>query len=255
MTLIIGINSRDGIVMGADGGATLGDIQQTTVMQPIKKLEIISESVVIGTSGHVGLGQQFRAAIEKVWQNKGFVHQKSVEAGKILGAALWNCAVIEWQKAAIIARSAPIVAQRGTSFQVTIALPVSGKPCLFQFDSKCSPEAATEHLPFFAIGSAQKTAETFLAFIRQVLWKRNTIPSLADGRFAVFWTLEHCIRISPGGISDPKQIITLENTKNGWQARELPDSKLLDHSYMVEEIEEHIGKYKHLEEKPITIPQ
>ena len=67
MTLIVGIKSRDGIVMGADGGATLGDIPQTTVMQPIKKLEIISESVVIGTSGHVGLGQQFRAAIEKVW--------------------------------------------------------------------------------------------------------------------------------------------------------------------------------------------
>lgn len=255
MTLIVGIKSRDGIVMGADGGATLGDVPQTTVMQPIKKLEIISESVVIGTSGHVGLGQQFRTAIKKLWQDKKLAQQKSVEAGKILSAALWNCAAIEWQKAAIIARSAPMVAQSGTSFQVTIALSISGKPCLFQFDRKCSPEAATEHLPFFAIGSAQKTAETFLAFIREVLWKRNTIPSLADGRFAVFWTLEHCIRISPGGISEPKQIVTLENTKKGWRARELSDSELTDHSYMVKEIEEHIRKYKHPEEKAITIPQ
>lgn len=258
MTLIIGIKCKDGIVMGADGGATLGDVTQFTVMQPTKKLEIISESVVIGTSGHVGLGQQFRAATEKVWQDTKLVQQKSAEAGKRLSEALWNCAVMEWQRAAIVARSASIVAQRGTSFQVAIALAVSGEPCLFQFDRKCSPEEATEHLPFFAIGSTQKTAETFLAFIREVLWKKNTVPSLADSRFAVFWTLQHCIRISPGGISEPKQIVTLENTKMGWRARELSEPEITHHSHMVNEIEKHIEEFAQQFKQPgkeeISIP-
>lgn len=243
MTLIIGIECKDGIVMGADGGATLGDVTQFTVMQPTKKLKIISESVIIGTSGQVGLGQQFKAATEKVWQDKKLVGQKSTGAGKELSKALWECAVIEWQRAAITRGSAPVVAQMGTNFQIAIALPVSGKPCLFQFDRKCSPEETTEDLPFFAIGSAQKTAETFLAFIREVLWKKNTVPSLADGRFAAFWTLEHCIRISPGGISEPKQIATLENTKKGWRARELSEPEITHHSGMVNEIEKHIEEF------------
>lgn len=255
MTLVIGIKCRNGIVMGADGGATLGDVPHATVMQPTKKLEIISEAVIIGVSGHVGLGQQFRGAIDNLWQNKKLAGKESVEAAKILSEDLWKCAEPEWKKARLIAPLDPQAAQIGVSFQIAIALPVSGEPCLFQFDRKCSPEEATEHLLFFAIGSAQATAETFLAFIRQVLWKENTIPSLADGRFAAFWTLEHCIRISPGGISGPKQIVTLEKTKKTWRARELSDHEITDHSYMVEELEKHIAKYKQPEEKEIPIPE
>ena len=51
MTLIIGIKCKDGIVLGADGAATLGAMGQRTILQPMKKLEIISSAMVLGVSG------------------------------------------------------------------------------------------------------------------------------------------------------------------------------------------------------------
>lgn len=256
MTLIVGIKCKDGVVMGADGGATLGSLRVKTVMQPMKKLDIISKLMIIGVSGHVGLGQEFRVAVERTLQDPKFLQQKPIEAGRVLGKALWDYAQIRWQKAAIIRASDPRVAEMVTSFQVAMALPISGEPRLFQFDRDCSPEEASG-LPFFAIGSAQQAAENFLAFVRLVAWK-DTIPSLSDGRFAVFWTLEHCIRISPGGISEPKQIVVLENTEKGWQARELLKTEITDHFNMVtameENIEEFVRQLRHPGKEVIPIP-
>lgn len=64
MTLIVGIKCDDGIVLGADGAATLGVMGQSTVRQATKKLDILKESVVVGVSGPVGLAQRIRGEIE-----------------------------------------------------------------------------------------------------------------------------------------------------------------------------------------------
>jgi len=256
MTLIIGIKCKNGIVLGADGGATLGTARIKTVMQPAKKLAIVSESMVIGVSGHVGLGQQFEFAVRRTLQKPEFFQQEPIEAGITIGKALWSFAQTLWQRAPIIRASNPILAETITSFQVAIALIISDKPYLFQFDRDCSPEKASD-LPFFAIGSAQEAAENFLAFVRLVTWK-DTIPSLSLGRFVVFWTLEHCIRTSPGGISEPKQIVVVENGEKGWQARELLPLEITDHFNMVtvmeERIEEFVQELRHPKEKVIPIP-
>ena len=46
MTLIVGIKCSDGIVVAADGAATLGSFGQQTAKQPVKKLCFIGDDVL-----------------------------------------------------------------------------------------------------------------------------------------------------------------------------------------------------------------
>lgn len=59
MALIVGIKCKDGIVMGSDGAATLRTMGQSTIIQPTKKLEIISNSIVLGVSGPIGVEDNY----------------------------------------------------------------------------------------------------------------------------------------------------------------------------------------------------
>jgi len=42
----------------------------------------------------------------------------------------------------------------------------------------------------------------------------DRLPHLSEGIFATYWTLNHAIKTSPGGIAEPKQIVVLENNKD-----------------------------------------
>ena len=125
-----------------------------------------------------------------------------------------------------------------------LALPLDGEPRLFQFDHQCAPEEASEDLPFIAIGSGEAIADPFLAFLRRIFWP-TTLPSLVDGVFAAFWTLQHAIDVNPGGVAEPKQIITIAKDAAGKvSARELPDDELEDHVEAVRAAEKRLSEFK-----------
>ena len=70
MTLIVGIKCSDGVVLGADGAATLGNILgETTVTQHVTKLQIIQDRIIMGVSGQVGLSQLYCDRVEGLWRD------------------------------------------------------------------------------------------------------------------------------------------------------------------------------------------
>ncbi|MBI2936523.1 MAG: hypothetical protein HYY31_06955, partial [Chloroflexi bacterium] len=72
MTLVVGIKcGADGVVVGADGAATLGTVLgKPTVIQHVAKLNLIANRIIVGFSGPIGLGQLYVDRIEKLWQDK-----------------------------------------------------------------------------------------------------------------------------------------------------------------------------------------
>src|SRR5258708_11048106 len=173
MTLIIGIKCSDGIVMGADGAATFGSLGQQTIRQETKKLDIIENRVIVGTSGPIGLGQRIKSEIQALWtdgrQNLGA--QKPAEAMRIVREALWQKHLnLEMQVAQVTAGviGQQLALQIALS-QTVVCLPLNGVSRLIQFDHQGPPEEAMITLPFVAIGSGQSIADPFLAFLRRLL--------------------------------------------------------------------------------------
>ncbi len=237
MTVIIGLKCSEGIVLGADGAATLGTMGLHTIVQPTAKLSLIETKAIFGFSGQVGLSQLFydrACATCAAIQNIGLP-----EVCRRLRDSFLKDASISFQVAALARNVVGVVAAENVASQTLVALSVQGQPELIQFDYQCHPEWTTAELPFVSIGSGEAIADPFLAWIRFVFWRRR-LPTLAEGRFAVYWTLTHAIRTAPGGIGPPIQMATLERTQDSLTARELSEAELKEHGEAISEYEDAI---------------
>ncbi|GIW53028.1 MAG: hypothetical protein KatS3mg081_2383 [Gemmatimonadales bacterium] len=244
MTLIVGILCQNGVVLAADGAATLSAMGQHTVRQPIKKLEVISNSIILGVSGPVGLAQRFGGILRDMWDARELANLKAYEAMQLLRRKFFEYVECEMRVAQV---SKPLIGPNAATApaisSTVVALPIRGEPCLFQFDHQCSPEQVTPGLPFVAIGSGQLIADPFLAFIKRIFWSEGP-PSLSDGLFAAVWTLRHAIDTNPGGVSDPIQAVVLKKEGKNWIAEDLTSHHLEEHEEAIKAAEDHLRKFK-----------
>lgn len=247
MTLIIGVKCSDGVVVGADGAATLGNTTgQRTVVQPVSKLEVIQGHIVMGVSGPVGLSQLYCDRIDQLWRSNSFGRDVSrPDVMRLLRDAIFQDAQHAISRAAA---SVPFLGNNAAGIALSsslIALPVggtTGRPELIQCDHTGLSEAATDDLPYVAIGSGQSLADPFLAFLRHIFWP-SSLPNLGQGVFATVWALDHAIRVSPGGVSEPIQVATLARQGRELIAKEFSSSDLQEHRVNIQEAESYLSRY------------
>jgi hypothetical protein len=250
MTLIVGIKCSDGVVMGADGAATFGALGTRTIRQPMRKLTVISDCAVIGVSGPGSLAQQFASIISVLLPEL----QQSMADHLValrLQQSLWVAAGEAFSIARVAQQTIGQVALESALSGSVLALPVAGVLRLYQFSQQCAPEEATVDLPFVAVGSGQSIADPFLAFLRKVFWPKR-LPTVADARLATFWTLSHCIETNPGGVADPKQMITITQNDQGCDIRESTGPELLEYEQHIAQAVDYLGKFQELM-RPETI--
>ena len=196
MTLIVGAQCSDGIVFGADSGATFvpGNVGMSpgmgTAMQPMSKLHVIEGSVLAGVSGAVGLAQLYVDRIQELWQGPRLKQPQVSVAGvqRLIEEEIWKDASVAIDKANKV--FAPTIGQNALSMVAThslVALPIGRNKVLtmFQFDFQGKAEAASKDLPFAAIGSGQPIADPFLAFLRRVFWRDSSL-TMQDGILQLF---------------------------------------------------------------------
>src|SRR6266705_1481807 len=191
MTLLLGIRCSDGVVLGADGSATLGTLGAATArQQSVKKLKTLQDKIVIGVSGPIGLGQLLSAAVEDAYR-KNELRGRVEAVAQHLRGVFWKIIEPEMISAAA---AAPVIGPQAAASScicsTILALPVEKQPQLLQFNQQASPEIATDELPFVALGSGQAIADPFLAFLRRVVWEMKT-PTVQDGILGAVWTLRH----------------------------------------------------------------
>ena len=249
MTLIVGIKCTEGVVVGSDGAATLGNATGTrTVIQPANKLHILQGRIIMGVSGQVGLSQLYCDRVESLWKDKKLgIGVTLPQVQRELCRAIQQDAIPAIQRAK---ESIPFLGQGGAfalaSTKSLVTLPVggsTGRPELIQCEHDGQAEAATEDLPYVAIGSGQPIADPHLALLRRVFWP-DKLPNVADGIFAVMWTLLHAIQVNPGGFAEPIQLAVLERSKGReLRGRELSRQAVAEHRQHVKDAEEHLRSF------------
>jgi len=238
MTLIIGILCENGVVLAADSQATMGNAGagHTAAQRTAHKLSIHHDKMIVGFAGFVGLSQRLKPLIEGACKDQLQLRGAKPEtmASNIREKIVPVCkAELEMSQAVYnLTHNQGVVGYALPN--ALIAMPLQDQPCLLQILETCAVEYASADLPFVAIGSGQRDAEPFLAFIRDTLWPAKKLPSVADAQFSAFWTLKHVIEINPsGGIGGSIQIVSL--LKNGgWKAVEMTPGERLVHENAVE---------------------
>ncbi|MEW5911297.1 MAG: hypothetical protein AB1814_01975 [Thermodesulfobacteriota bacterium] len=255
MTLIVGAFCSDGVVLGADGAATVSQQPgQVTARQTTKKLEIINNKIIVGISGPVGLGQILNGVIKDIWDCKLLSGKKLHEAMIILRDQISKPIRDALNICSAGKDALGFAALQSGLCHIALSLPLQNKPCLFSFDHLGMPEQLNEKIPFFAIGSGAQQADPFLPFLRRIFWP-DSLPNLTDGIFAVLWTLDYVIKSSPGGVAEPKQVVILSREGNDLVARELPEREIQEHFESIKAAEQALTQFRNgFEEGPTTEP-
>src|SRR5690348_9981488 len=210
MTVLVGILCKDGVVIGSDSSATFGSNGQMTIgQQTVQKVTIIEGKIAYAGTGAVGIAQLIIDSIRRGWGDNTFRGLKTPEQmmntvgkriGELIGPYLQTAQIqrhITGEASATLCKS-------------LVAMLVNHRFHLFQFDFNGAPEMATTQLPFIALGSGQLIADPFLALLKRLLWP-NSEPTLAEGRLAAVWAIDHVRRTNPGGVGGPIQLATLTN--------------------------------------------
>lgn len=221
MTCVVGILCTDGAVIGTDSSATFAHVGRPTIEQPSEKLRVVANRVVVAGTGHMGLGQRFRAIVEQTWKNKVFLNPPVIVAELLCRAMLEDFARTFIKPG---------------DYGALIAFPTSDRVHLCEFDStNFQPEFKTEYLWYCSMGSAQPITDPFLGLMREVYWQEGR-PTVNEAVFAVTWALEHAISVNTGGVNGPARIAVLENKDKGLaQARILDDDHLHEARQDIEE--------------------
>jgi hypothetical protein len=253
MTLIVGITCSNGIVMAADGAATLATLSgEMSVRQPTRKLRIIDNRMILGVSGTTGLGQRFEAEVRELSRNNAFSRSKVTPEKAMVEVRnrLWKHIEPELkiaEQAQPVVPRARLAALTGTLFAAPIGQATKADPCLFEFDESGAPDLKghDHNLVFASTGSGRGVADPFLAFLRRIFWPDDSPPSLSEGRLAAVWTLKHAVETCPGFVAEPIQAAVLERSKSGeWEARELTPEELEEHRQACEEIEDELRQIR-----------
>ena len=247
MTVLVGIKCKDGVVIGADSSATMGQGPGlATIEQEIKKIHVVGDRVIVAGTGQVGLGQRFNAVVHSAWiQNDRPFNKPPLEVGKLLA----RNAIKDFQTTGI----------SPGQYGALVAFPSEHRAHLCEFAvNDFQPELKTDDsLWYVSMGSGQPITDPFLGFMRRVFWK-DDLPSSRDGIFAVTWALQHAIEVNPGGINEPMQIAVLgPDGKGKLLARLLEESELAEHRNNVEGAITHLRMYAQASQdgKPLTLPE
>ena len=230
MTSIVGIYCSDGIVIGTDSSATFSQGNMRTIEQPLEKIEIIGENVIVAGTGAVGLGQRFNNIVRVAHSENEFKDPFTIT--KKLSRTFLEDA------------NSTHVDLSKLNFGALVAFPSEKGIQLCEFDPIAfQPELKT-----------QMITDPFLGFIRDTYWDEG-IPTVNEAIFATAWTLDHAIKVNPGGVNGPVRIATLQRNKYKVEAHLLDDNELQEHRQFIQESKDKLKEMRTLNPHVPDIPK
>lgn len=209
MTLIVGVLSKDGLVIGSDGLITMTTFEKPTIVQKGKKLKIINDKIIYGMAGNIGLNQMFCDAIEKAALQNNLYNNNSGtmihNVRKALVSPLNEIIDTTNREIPLFGNS---IGANVRSFSIAGTI-ISEKPILFHLNEQLIPEIVKPETPFITMGAGQEIADSFMANINRIFY-RDSLPALSEAITAIIWTIDNTIKLSPNKLGHPIQIIKLE---------------------------------------------
>ena len=250
MTVLVGIRCKDGVVIGSDSAATFGSNGQMTIgQQAVQKVQVIADHIVHAGTGAVGIAQLIVDSLARGWQEGAFKNLRtSAQLAHVIGQRISQIVGPYFQTAQM---QRHITGEASATLcKSLVAMRVANRYELFQFDFNGAPEIASGQLPFVALGSGQAIADPFLALLKRLLWP-DSEPTVAEGRLAVVWTIDHVRRTNPGGVGGPIQLATLSNQPD--EVKFVDDAEVDEHLQAIESaLQTMVSQIKGVTPNPIA---
>lgn len=238
MTLLIGILCSDGAVISADRQASHGAMGTVTVGQPVTKITTIGPDLLFGSSGRIGMSQQFEAFLTRMSIENYF--RQNDYAIAIRRVQDHFRPIVEGAFKTATAAAQVIGSQAAQSDCICagiLSAPFKDGLKVIEVSPQIAVEYLTPELSFLSMGSGKLTADPFLGFLKTIFWP-NRLPSVREGALAAYWTIKLATELRVVGVGMGIDIFTLENTEGNWSARKLEDDETAEHDSLIASCED-----------------
>ena len=245
MTLLVGIQCKDGVVIAADRQNTGSGVgQPTTKIHVLRNEGRPNAGILFAASGDVGMGQQIKDGASSFFEGGDRCHEVSR-----LRNAIWeNVQSPAFARAAIIRSSIP--AYETPTVEVMSAVSFDKGMQAFAIMGDGSFSFLTQENPYFALGSGTPGASYFLRFIWSFLFpdNRNQFPALAEGIPAAYWAVETAINdFQSYAVGFGVDIFTLKQENEGaetkYVASRLDENEIRGHQDLIAALEEQMRAF------------
>lgn len=232
MTLVIGIQCNDGVVLAAEGKAAPA-ADGIRISENVQKIFAIDDRFLLGVGGFSGQAQRYRAALTKIKavddalesrdQMIEHIQERTIRVFKTV-----KTAALKAKKHLGVACLGDILAEGLVAFV-------------------CADGAALAHITVFGtcdglaettyhvIGDGNRVAMPFLSYVKRHVWK-NQPPAVATAVLSALWTLRFAHNAA-GEYGPPWTIATLQSNGKGAMIDMLPDDALDPHHEMIDTLE------------------
>ncbi|MBY0462659.1 MAG: hypothetical protein K2Q34_05725 [Alphaproteobacteria bacterium] len=248
MTVVIGIYCSDGIVIAADSALTINGMVEQTYSE---KITCVNNDLVIGFAGDLGFSQRYKSCILAAFLDS----QSKAKTPEEIVKTLCTAGLNEY----LSTHQANLPIEVPTSFVVGFVH--NEVHCLILLPEKnFQPVMINQDMPFCSIGSGHYLTNPFLCFIKNVFWKRNTVPEVSVGIFSALMALNLAIQVNPGGINGPVHVAVIrKDNENKYYCRKLHEDELSSHQANCDEALRYFAQYSHVFDKDVNsshlIPQ
>lgn len=241
MTSVIGIHCKDGIVIAADSALTIaGSIEQPYS----EKITRVHDDLIVGFAGDLGFAQRFKNTLESNW--KAYQTQNPQASAFDL---IKNCSakgIQEYFSTFQYNNYLPTQQQLAIPTEFLVAFAYKNQHHLVAYPAgHFQPLLLNDHFWYISIGSGSSITNPFLGFIREVFWEDNQSPSLNNGIFSAVMALRLAIKINPGGVNGPINIVTIrKNDSETYESQVLHNDEISQHEENVKEAIKYFKKYE-----------
>lgn len=233
MTLILGIQCREGIVIGADSMITAGSLHGNVRLDDIK-VHLPGERGIVAFAGDVGAGQAVLDDLKEHWPailDAGSRKEVKRLITESVSDALGNA----------------LAPDKRPSFSGIVAVTIQNQPTLMLFREDPPAIEARDRIYFLTAGSGQHFAFLFLKFLERIFWNNGGPSSISDGILSAMWTLQHIIDANATlGVGGTPCIAVLEDRRNtgDWQSRILSEAESGEYREQIYTIESAMRQVK-----------
>ena len=244
MTLILGINCKDGIVMASDGVNTTTSIQDWVHQPANKKIEIYDD-LIIGCAGSLSLNDKIMSELNQLYvSNDKFKSLSIFEIIKKIEYRIKQAVQEEIKKHKEYIAIFKKASELETKEQIgcLMAFPCNDKLMLIHFDWASGSATRIEDVTFSAIGWFSLNVLSYLTFIQKNLCKDSQLTK-EEGIFSAMLAMKHAIDFSALKISEPIKIYLLHFQNGKSLCQELTGQELQLYENKVLEFESYLKKF------------
>jgi hypothetical protein len=210
VTLVVGILSKDGVVIATDRQMSLGAMGQMTIGQAGTKTEVINGQALFAFSGAMAAGQQIGAALKALQPRFGAT--STSDAVQNIQAALRPILEPTFTQASKAGAALGPQAFHEVLCTGVFAAKFRDGFRLLEIGNQGTCEIlSADKVPFACLGSGKGNGDPILGSLWRIYWNNEPL-SLREAILAGYWTVKVCIELKTAHVGFEPDVFVLEKT-------------------------------------------